>query len=81
MEAGIPETHISAVVHRAALACYAKSSIEGFTPLAGAGPSIILVTSLEGISQEIDASLRAVCRRVVEKSAQDYKSGLLERRV
>jgi hypothetical protein len=80
-EAGIPDELVSAVIHRAMLGCTAKSTIEGFTPLAGSGPTIVLVSSLEGIEEEIDSSLRAVCRRVVEKSVRDHQAGVLERRV
>lgn len=81
VESGIPDAYVSAVVHRAALACYAKSTIEGFTPLAGSEPTIVLASSLDGLAQEIDASLRAVCRRVTENSVKDHQAGILERRV
>ncbi len=76
---GIPATHVPAVVHRAEAARRARDRLARFTPLAGSGPSLVIVGSLEGVEREIETSTRVLGRRVVSGAAQDHRAGLLER--
>lgn len=61
--AGIPEEHVSAVVHRAAMAMQAVAHL-------GNG---------RGREQRIAATPSAVCRRVVAGAVEDHAAGVLER--
>lgn len=79
--AGIPDSHIGAVVDRALRGLVARNKLGGLTPLVGSGSSLVIVASLEGIQSEIDAATRALCRRIVARAAADHAAGLLERRL
>lgn len=58
-DAGIPETHIQAVIHRADMARAAVRQVGKLTPLRGGSPGIMVVSSLDGIEREIESADRA----------------------
>lgn len=79
LAAGIPETHLSAIVERAERAKHAADKIDKATPLRGDGAGLVVVSSLDGIEGELATAERALARRVVLRAAADYEKGLLER--
>lgn len=79
-EAGIPDAHLEAVVHRAEMARRARDHA-GFRPLRGSGPSLVIVGSLDDVTAEIESADRGLARRTVERARQDHERGLLEKRV
>lgn len=79
-EGGIPDCHHEAVVHRAESARSARDRF-GLRPLRGSGSSIAIVSSLDGLVDEIEAADRGLARRIVERAVADHAKGLLEKRV
>ncbi len=78
--AGIPDEHLSAVVHRAEAARFARDKLWHLAPLRG-GSGLTIVGSLDGIAAEIAMADRALGRRVVAAAAVDHRDGVLERRL
>lgn len=78
-EAGIPDAHLEAVVHRAEMARRARDQA-GFRPLRGSGPSLVIMGSLDDVSAEIEAADRGLARRIVQRAAEDHARDVLEKR-
>lgn len=71
---GIPEEHLSAVVHRFIAARKARDQLGGFTPTS----PMHEITQVETQIEHMD---RLLAKRIVEGAAEDYRNGFLERRI
>lgn len=71
---GIPEQFLSAVVHRFIAARKARDQLGGFAP---ASP----MHEITQVETQIEHADRLLAKRVVERAAEDFSNGVLERHI